>query len=133
VAFAHGSKASLSVNATDISTYLKSTGLSRSIDEADTTTLQPAGSHKSSIPGLIDDEIPLEGLFDPAVDAAINTVIAGGALVAFIYGPQGTTTGNVKYSGNGYFTKYEVKSGTDGAGSITGTFKASGAVTRGVF
>jgi len=124
---AHGTKAKLSLNAIDFSPYLKETGQDQSIDKAETTVL--ASTAKSYIPGLPDGTIPLDGLFDPTIDAAIATAIAAGS-VAFIYQPQGATSGLPKYTGNGFFTKYSMKTNTTDAGSWSGEFQISNGWTR---
>src|SRR5688572_2480242 len=99
MAFAHGNKAKMTINSVDYSCYLKETGLDMSIDKPETTVL--CNTAKTYIPGNTDATAPLEGLFDPTVDAAINTAIATGTTVALLYQPQGTTAGLPRYTANG--------------------------------
>jgi hypothetical protein len=124
VAFAHGTKAKLTINAVDVSQYLKETGADLSVDTAETTTLTATG--KTYIPGLPDGKIPLSGLFDPTMDAAVAAAITAG-IVAFIFQPQGTTSGLPKYTGNCFYTKYTLKDNTNDAGA----FEAEAQITNG--
>jgi len=129
MAFAHGNKAKMTINSIDYSCYLKETGLDMSVDKAETTVL--CVTAKTYIPGMNDATAPLEGLFDPTVDAAINSAITGGVLVALLYQPQGTTAGLPRYTSTGFFTKYSVKTSTTDAGSWSGEFQLSNGWTRG--
>ena len=129
MAFAHGNKAKMTINSVDYSCYLKETGLDMSIDKPETTVL--CNTAKTYIPGNTDATAPLEGLFDPTVDAAINTAIATGTTVALLYQPQGTTAGLPRYTANGFFTKYSIKTNTTDAGTWSGEFQLSNGWTRG--
>ena len=132
MAASHGSSAVLKVTSggslRDISAYVTTTGLAREIDKAETSTL--GSSVKSYIQGLTDATIPIDGLYDPTVDgyfaALVGTPGAGGT--AFEFYPAGTA--GTKYSGSVIMSKYEIKSGVDGANEISGEFQVTGAITR---
>ena len=72
----------------------------------------------------------MEGPLDPAADAVLSVL---GTTAAFTYGPQGTTTGLVKYTGSAIVQKYQIKTGVGGAGTFSATLQVTGAVTRGVY
>jgi hypothetical protein len=129
MSFAHGTKAKLSINAVDVSCYLKEGGMDQSIDTAEVTTLCSTG--KEYIPGLKDGTISLDGMFDPTMDAAVASAMATG-LVAFVYQPQGATTGLPKYSGNCFYNKYTLKTGTGDAGTFTAAAQITAGWTRAV-
>lgn len=133
--FTHGSKAVFKIgNAsntlTDISQYLTSVQYSPEVDTAEVTTL--GATAKAYVAGLRDATISIEGIFEPAVDALLSGIIGLDAR-SFEYGPQGSTTGNVKYSGSCILTSYEVSTGLDGAGTFSAEFQVTGAVTRGTY
>lgn len=130
MATSHGSKANLTINSIDYSSYLKDTGISRDIEEADTSTL--GNTAKTYIPGLVDGSIPLSGMYDPTIDATLSGLVASAA-VAFAYGPAGTTVGLPKYTGNVILSKYSIKTAVNGAATFDAEFKITGAVTRTTF
>jgi len=113
MAFSHGTNAVLTVNAVNLSAYINKTGMDMQTDTAEVTVL--GNTAKNYIPGLEDGTIPLAGPYDVALDTAINAMRR--TLVAFIYQPQGTTTGLPKYTGNCLLTSYKITTGTDDAGT----------------
>lgn len=139
VAFAHGSKSRLYLDGLDITTIFKSMTDSLSVDEADTTTFNPAGAHKSSIPGLLSGEASADGFFDgttggiatTGTDYALNSRVGLDGLT-LVYLPQGDGFGNVARMKSGSLTKYEVKTGTDAAGEASFAFVSDVATEPGV-
>lgn len=136
MAFAHGSKAVFKLDngagtLTDISAYVTTVGFAPKADTADVTTLGKTA--KEFLAGLRDATISLEGVFDPAVDAILDAALGAGATKTFEYGPQGSGTGAVKYTGECICTSYEVSAGVDDAGKFTAELQVSGAVTRGTY
>ena len=135
MAFTHGKDAALKVSdsastLTDVSSYLKSTGLPRQADVAETSTL--GSTNKTYIPGLLDGTIPLEGQWDPTIDGILAGIV-GGTAGAFSYYPAGTATGSVIYSGSAICTSYEITTGVDDVAQFSAEFQISIAsgVTRG--
>lgn len=133
MATAHGSKANLKIGDSgavlrDFSAYLTSTGLPRSADAAETSTL--GSTSKSYIPGLKDGTIPLEGLLDPTYDGYLSGIL-GLTARAFEYCPQGAgVTGTPKYAGNCVLTSYEITTDVGDVGSFTAEAQITGDVTR---
>jgi hypothetical protein len=133
MAFAHGKAASFQVDDVggtlrDLSAYLTSTGLTRSADLAETSTL--GSTYKSFVSGLIDGKLPIAGLFDPTVDGYLAALLIAGTSADFEYYPQGTTAGLVKEAGHVILTSYEISAGLDGASTFSGEFQVDGAITR---
>ena len=124
MAFQHGTKARLSVNAVDYSCYVSETGPDLEIGSAQVTVL--CNTAENYIPGIKDGTIPMSGKFDPTIDAAVNTAIGVG-IVPFQWDPQGATSGLPRYTGNCFFTSYSMKAATDDAG----TFEAEVQITNG--
>lgn len=133
MAAAHGSKAVFTVQDSgsvvrDLSAYLTSAGMPRSGDTSEVTTL--GSSAKSYIPGLVDGTIPIEGPFDGTVDGYLSGLLGYATARAFVYQPQGTTTGLPKYTGTCILTSYEPTTPVDDAGTFSAEFQITGAVTR---
>lgn len=126
MAFSHGSKATLSINGTDVTAYLTSISLSREADTAETTTL--GKTSKTYIPGLKDGSFSIEGLDDAALDAVLSAAL--GAQVPFVYRPAGTGAGKIEYTGNAIGTSYEPASDVGEAGTCSAEFQVTGDITR---
>lgn len=133
----HGSTAILKLNdgsLRDMSAYVTETGWNRLRDMHDITTIGVASGTqgmKSYIPGLGDGTIPLEGNYDPTVDGYLNTLYTENTTArAWEYYPADDATGDVKYSGTGWLSKYDIKTGTSDAGRISAEWQNSGAVSR---
>ena len=130
----HGKNSYLSVDSDDLSAYLKTTGLEKTQDTHDVTCF--GSSSKNYIPGLKDGVIPLEGVWGTTVDghmADIETAQDSAGYVAFIYGPNGSTAGYVKYSGNAILTNYNPNAQIDGEIKFSASLQVTGGVTRGTF
>lgn len=132
MAFTHGKNAKFKVEdqssvLRDISAYLTSAGLSRSVDTAEVTTL--GDSDKAYIPGLRDATIPIDGKWDPAVDEHLTGIL--GSVVNFEYYPEGDASGAVMYSGQCILTSYEASADVGDAVGISGQFQVTGGITRG--
>lgn len=134
MAFVHGSKSNFQINTKDISTYVDNVDFTNTVDTAETSTFGSVA--KSYIGGLSDGTFSIGGKWDPTATTGPDAVLdglVGAAASAFIYGPQGTTTGFVKYSGNAILTQYKVTSPIGGVVTFTADFQITGAITRGVF
>lgn len=134
--FTHGSKAVFKLDdaagtLTDISAYITSVSFPRNADTVEVTTL--GDTDKEYIAGLKDATISIEGIFDPAIDAIFDAALGASATKSFEYGPQGSTTGNVKYTGECICTSYEPETGVDGAGTFSAELQVSGVITRGTY
>ena len=112
----------------DISTYLDTAKMNRQVDMHDTSTF--GDGNKDSIPGLRGGVIPLTGKFDPTADALFDADVAKTTSRSFEYGPQGSTGGNVKYTGECWVEGYDVDTPVSGEGKFTASLRITGAVTR---
>ena len=119
----------------DLSTFISECSLERSIDEIETTTM--SATSKTFLVGLLDNTISISGFYDPTAttgpDAVLNPDFIAGTSRTWIYGPYGSTASNVKYTGTGYVTKYNIKGGVGGAVEYEADFRITGAVTRTTF
>jgi hypothetical protein len=116
---------------TDISTYCDEVSLPRKIDTAETTTFG-AGA-KTYVVGYPDATITLKGKWDSVLDAQLAAVIGFDTALAFEHGPESSTTGRVKYTGNCYLTDYQTTTPVGDVVSWTGTLQVTGAFVRGSY
>lgn len=134
--FRHGKNASFKVDnsggtLTDISTTLNSVTFPREIETLETTSF--GSSSRSYVVGFSDATISVEGSFDATVDAHLAGILGQEASVSFEYGPEGTTAGYVKYTGEALMTSYETAAGVGDIVSYSAEFQVTGAITRGTF
>jgi hypothetical protein len=89
------------------------------------------------IPGVEDIPFTLNGLFDNTAasgpDAVLGPLRKHTSAVDFEYGPEGSSTGNVKYSGTCWVVSYSLRSRVGNLVEWSGALQVDGVVTRGVF
>lgn len=94
-------------------------------------------SGEKNIPGLQVVSFSIAGHFDSTAttgpNAVINSLRAATATASFEYGPEGGTSGKVKFSGECWLENYEVSAEVGGKVSFTASFKVDGTVTAGTF
>lgn len=135
--FRHGKSAVFKIGsagapatATAISDAITDISFPRSIETGETTAF--GSSAKSYIVGLTDATISISGSFDATYDAQLSGLVAIDG-VAFEYGPTGSTTGMIKYTGNCVLTSYETNSAVGDVVQFSAEFQVSGAVTRAAY
>lgn len=114
---------------TDISNTLTDVSFPQTVETAETTSF--GSSAKTYIVGLTDSTISASGNFDATVDAHLGGILGQSATVSFEYGPEGSTTGQVKYSGEAILTSYEKSGAVGDVVTYSAEFQVTGAVTRG--
>lgn len=107
MAFTHGRLTYVSIDAVDLSAWIDNSNWPQSADSHETTTY--GKSWKTFASGLKTMTATIGGLYDAAAGGPEDTLraLVGGAAVAFIYGPEGNTTGKVSISGNCIVTRFE--------------------------
>jgi hypothetical protein len=135
VAFVHGKSAVFKLDnaagsLVDYSPYLNDVSLSRSIETAETTTFGVAGSAKTYIVGLSDATFSASGLFDATADSTLAGVLGQSATLSFEYGPAGSASGAVKYTGECIMTSYNTSASVGDAVQATADFQVTGQITR---
>lgn len=136
--FRHGKNAVFKVDnsggtLTDISTYLDDISMPRSIETAETTTFGVTGGAKTYVVGLNDATISVSGKYDATVDAHLAGILGQEASVSFEYGAAGSTVGFIKFTGECFLTKYDLKSPVGDVVTFSADFQISGPVTRGTY
>lgn len=119
----------------NITPYVKNVDFNRSNDANDVTTKGAEGY--TYRPGLTGGEINLTGLWDDTASTGSYTVLSSlvgiETTVGFEWGPEGNTTGMVKYSGECVLSQYDESSPVDDMVAFTATLMISGDVTVGTF
>lgn len=136
MAFKHGKNAVFKVDnsggtLTNISTYLNNVSFPRSVETGETTSF--GNSAKTYIVGLSDSTISVDGTWDATVDAHLAAVLGQDASLSFEYGPEGSGSGSVKFTGECYLTSYETSSPVADVVKFTAEFQVTGTVTRGTY
>ena len=129
--FAHGKSTDFAIDDTggssrNISDTLTDVSFPQTIDTAETTAF--GSSNKSYIVGLKDTTISVSGIWDATVDGYLSGTEP--ASRSFIFGPAGTTSGNVKYTGEAIMTNYSQSNPVGDVVTFTADFQVTGAVTR---
>ena len=89
---------------TDISNTLTDVSFPQSVDTAETSAF--GSSAKSYVVGLSDATLSVSGNFDATVDAHLAAIVGKADSVSFEYGPEGSTAGYVKYTGECYGSSF---------------------------
>lgn len=141
MAFTHGKDAVFKLDDSGgtlrtLTTYVDNvSGLPGARDLAEVTAFGDGGT--KSIPGLQDVSFSVSGHFDSTAttgpNAVINSLRTATATASFEYGPEGGTTGKVKFSGECWLTSYEVEAEVDDKVSFEAEFQVDGTVTAGTF
>lgn len=133
MAFVSAKSAQFTLAGTDISSYTDSVGgISNSTDMLETTTF--GATSKTFIGGLRNgDTISISGKYDSALHTVISALLGSASTSAWVYGPAGTTAGNVKFSGSCLVATYEVQAGVANVLTWSATLQISGNVTVGTY
>lgn len=131
----HGKNAYFSLGGSSLTTYLTSIDISETTDMAETSAM--GQNSKSYIPGMKDTTISLSGWYSGTAAGGPDAVIAplkGTATpTAFEYGPAGTASSEVKYTGSAFVTSYAVSSPAQDTIAFSAELQVSGDVTRTTF
>jgi hypothetical protein len=100
MAFRHGSKAALTLNTKDLSTFMTSMDASWDLDTADTTAF--GSTWKSAIAGVPGGKLDIAGYYDPTATTGPGAVLwaafTGAALVTGLIYPGGNLTGQALWT-----------------------------------
>lgn len=132
--FYHGKSTNFSLDDTsgtsrDLSDVLVSVDFPEVVETGETTAF--GATSKSYIVGLRDATISVSGLWDSTVDGYI--IGTEPATRTFIFGPAGSTSGYVKYTGECILTNYSVSSPVADVVTFSMDLQCTGGVTRTTF
>lgn len=89
------------------------------------------------LPGVENSRVIVRGLFDDTAlsgpDAVLGPLRTHMSAVDFEYGPEGTGSGAVKYSGTCWVSSYELRSRVGKLVAWTASMQVEGTVTRGTY
>lgn len=119
----------------DITAHLDSVDFPQTVDTAESSTF--GDTAKEYFVGLKDATISISGKWDNTTttgpDAVLGTQPSAGASRTFEYGPEGGTTGKIKYSGECHLTSYQITGSIGDMVTFSAEFQVTGAVTRGTW
>ena len=120
----------------DLSAYITEVrGLPGTRSLSEVTALGDSGA--KFIPGLEDIAVSLTGIFDNTAtsgpDAVLGPLRTHSSAVDFEYGPEGSSTGDVKYSGTCWVVSYALRSRVGGRVEWSAILQVEGTVARGAF
>ena len=132
--FVHGKSTDFELDDTggtsrSLSNVLTSVDFPEIIETAETTAF--GSTSKSYIVGLRDATISVSGLWDATVDGYI--IGTEPATRTFIFGPAGSTGGNVKYTGEAILTNYSISNPVGDVVTFSLDLQVTGNVTRGTY
>lgn len=116
--------------------YLNSVEFTRSNDTHDVTCFGAEGH--VFVTGLTDGSISLEGFWDKTALVGTATVLDGlvdldTPTLGFEYGPEGRTTGQVKYSGECILEDLQYSSSVSDVVNFSASLQITGTVTKGTW
>ena len=115
----------------NISDALNSISFPREAEVLETTSF--GSSDRTYIVGFKNATISIEGSFDATYDGYLAGALGQDATLSFEYGPEGSTSTQVKYTGECILTSYESTAGVGDVVSVSAEFQITGAVTRGTY
>ena len=131
MAFRHGSKAVITVNAVDLSAYCTSMDLAITQDTGETTAF--GSTWKSYIAGTMGGTLSIQGDYDGTVTtgpaSAILLAQATAAAIAVVHKPGGTAVGQRTNSFNAFITSYAESSPVGGVITFKADLLPTGAIT----
>lgn len=116
---------------TDITNSVKSLDFTEDAELAETTAF--GDTNKTFVVGFKDGKFSLQGNWTGTIDSHLGTILGQTATVSFELGPEGGTTGKVKYTGEAYLTSFKKTGAVNSVNGYTAEFQVSGAVTRGTY
>lgn len=140
MAFVHGKGGVFKIDnaggtLTTLTSYVGEWSINQTTETAQTTTM---GSEVHTyVSGRSDGTISVSGLYDSTASTGPDVTLAGlvglEATSTFELGPEGGSTGKIKYSGECFLTGYEITTAAGDVVKFTADFQISGAVTKGTF
>lgn len=143
MAFTHGSSSVFKVDDSagtlrDLSTYTNNIeGLPGSGDTNETTTFGVTGSARTFIRGLNTATFRIAGGYDSTATTGPDVTLSGlrtaTGTATFEFGPEGGTTGKVRYTGECFLTSYTTSAPVDNWVTFSAEFQMTGALTKNTF
>lgn len=113
----------------DISLAVTDTGMNKMRDLAEISTIGGVGA-KKYMPQQKDGTIPIEGFFDVTIDGYLAALEGDTTERAFEFYPGGTAVDQVKYTGNFFLSKNDIKANPGDATRFSSELQITGGWTR---
>ena len=135
MAFVHGKSAVIKLDDSsgtlrDLSAFSAEVSFPRTIETAETTTFAAAGDAKTYVTGLNDSKLSIKCMWDSVLEGYLAPAIGADATLSFEYGPSGSTSGYVKYTGEAILTSFQTSTPVGDVVSASLDLQITGAVTR---
>lgn len=118
-----------------LTAYLESWGIDQSVETAETTTM--GAEAKTYLSGRSDGTVTVSGLYDSTASTGPDVTLAGlvglETTSTFELGPEGGTTGKIKYTGECFLTGYSITVDASDVSKFTADFQVTGAITKSTF
>ena len=118
----------------NISAFVTNVDMTFDVNVPETTVF--GVNDRTYIVGLRGSTFSISGHFDETASTGPDAILHGiinlntGVTQTFQYGPEGDTTGDVRYTGECFITSYAVTAPVDGVVDFSADFTVTGAVTR---
>lgn len=137
MAFTHGKNAVFKIdNAAGtlqtLTAYVDSIDFNNTVDTAESTTM--GAEAKTYLSGQSDATLSIAGKYDSTAatgpDVVLNGLVGLETTSTFEIGPEGSTAGKIKYTGESFLTGYTVSAPVGDVVSFTADFQVTGAITK---
>jgi len=113
----------------DVSSYANKIDFGFPVDMLDTTVF--GSTSKQFMPGFTGgDDVVINFRYDPTIELQLAGLTPLTVTSTVVVSPEGTTTGNVKYSFETFLMDFKVSAAPESIDEIVATFRKSGAYTR---
>ena len=118
-----------------LTAYIDSIDFSNSVDMAESTTM--GAEAKTYLSGQSDATMSISGKYDSTAstgpDVVLNGIIGNEATSTFEVGPEGSTAGKTRYTGECFLTAYTVSMPVGDVVTFSADFQITGAITKNAF
>lgn len=101
------------------------------IDTPETTAF--GSTVKSYVVGIKEARFTCSGMYDATYDGYLQGIYGFSTARNFVYGPEGSATGRIKYTGAAFLVNYSVSGSVGDMVSMQADFTVSGDITRTTF
>lgn len=140
MAFVHGKASVFKIEDSggtlrDLTAYTTDVNFPRDIDMAETSTF--GNTYKTFIQGLANASFSISGRYDSTAttgpDAVLSSLVGAANPSTFEYGPEGGTSGKIRFTGDVWMSNYEITSSIGDVVGFSAQFQAATQITRNTF
>jgi hypothetical protein len=140
MAFTHGKNGVFKIDnaagtLSTLTAYVDSVDFSNSVDVAESTTM--GAEAKTYLSGQSDGTLSISGKYDSTAstgpDVVLNGLVGLETSSTFEVGPEGSTAGKIRYTGECFLTGYSIGIPVGDVVTFTADFQITGAITKNAF